>query len=196
MRIWAEPANPLQESSLTEGIEPWTFLLTPAPRYFFLPPPKNVCNAFMIRVFPSFVTSVTSPPAGWHHPSRQPVSHLQHLASPPLTSTLHVLLSPPYWHWGHVMFFLFFFSFADSWERCGNTEQMARGRSGALTNDCRVPWCCLSVCRRVSVFSISGPAEGDVQRPFPCLLIQQFLLDFKGILRNPGPRGVMATDCI
>lgn len=170
--------------------------LTPAPRYFFSPH-KNVCNAFVIRVFPSFVTSVISPLAGWHHPSGEPVLIYNAKRRPRwpalYTCCCHHLIGT-----GGMFcfFFLLFFNVVDGWERCGNTEQMARGRSGALTNDRRVPRCCLSVCRRVSVFSINGPAEGDVHRPFPRPLIQHFLLDFKGILCTPGPWRIMATDCV
>lgn len=41
----------------------------------------------------------------------------------------------------------------------------------------------------VSIFPINGPAECEVQRPFHCLFIYQFLLDFKGILLKHWPRG-------
>lgn len=65
-----KPANPLQKSQGNWAKDLLTNLST---TLFFSLPPKNVCSAFVIGVFPSFVTSVTSPPASWHHPSGEPV---------------------------------------------------------------------------------------------------------------------------
>lgn len=148
MQIWAEPANPLQESPLTEGIEPWTFILTPAPRYFFLPPSQECVQCIRDQGV-SFIRHLGNIPSGrLTSPLRgarfsfttSSVAPADQRFARAVVTTLLALGACS-------VFFFFFFNFADSWERCGNTEQMARGRSGALTNDRRVPRCCLSVCR-------------------------------------------------
>lgn len=102
---------------------------------FFFSPPKNVCNAFAIREFPSFVTSVLHPSGGLTSPLRGARSHLQHRASPPLTSTLHMLLTPPHWHRGHVPFF-FVFVFLILWT--SESRWLGEGHEPSLmTAQCR-----------------------------------------------------------
>lgn len=124
-----------------------TWELNPGPSWNHLicfTPLKHVCNAFMIRVFPSFVTSV--PPCWHHHPSREPVPVDQHLEDGVATRFVVATFLAPgacflilRWHKArpHSVF----------WHSptCGELRPMRKrqadgfGRSEALANDRDVP---------------------------------------------------------
>lgn len=104
-----------------------TFSLTPAPGY---PPPPfpspQECVQCIRDQGVSFIRHLGNIPSGrLTSPLRGARPHLQRRAWPPLTSASHMLLSPPHWHWGHVLFFGFFVFFLF----CGRLRTMRKHRA-------------------------------------------------------------------
>lgn len=115
MQIWAEPANPLQESPLTEGIEPWTFLLTPAPCYFF-PPPSQECVQCIRDQGVSFIRHLGNIPSGrLTSPLRGArFSFTTSSVAPADQRFAHAVVTTLLALGACSVFFLFFLNFADS----------------------------------------------------------------------------------
>lgn len=84
---------------------------------------------------------------------------------------------------------------AESCDPHSNTKQMAReGQKLVLMTAV----CCITVClcvRASLYFLLTTLLSVKSNGLFACLFIYQFLLDFKGILLEHLPQGILETDC-